>query len=127
MNWIVRLGKWLENRRIIRQPDYDILDGNIRGFVNELHAKINKENGEFKESLEFTISRLNQARENIDSHYAETLNLVIELSKKIERIDNQSASKEIALLKIRLDQMELYVGSKREPKPEHVPGMAKIG
>lgn len=34
--------------------------------------------------------------------------------------------KEIALLKMRLDQMELYVGLKREAKPEHVPGAAKI-
>lgn len=38
----------------------------------------------------------------------------------------QTIVKELALLKIRLDQMELYTGLKRDPKPEHVKGMAKI-
>jgi hypothetical protein len=33
---------------------------------------------------------------------------------------------ELARLDIRLSQIELYVGLKREPKPSAVPGMAKI-
>lgn len=70
MNWLIRLGKWLEQRKsnpIIRKKD-------------------------------------------------------LENSMQIP----QTIAKEIALLKIRLDQMELYVGLKREPRPEHIPGIAKI-
>lgn len=35
-------------------------------------------------------------------------------------------SKEIALLSARLSHLELFVGMKREPQPQHVPGGAKI-
>lgn len=37
-----------------------------------------------------------------------------------------TAIKELALINARINQLELYVGLKREPKPEHVPGAAKI-
>lgn len=55
-----------------------------------------------------------------------------EVKKLEEKISNsqkipQNMAKELDMLKIRFDQLELFVGLKREPKPQHVRGMAKIG
>lgn len=37
-----------------------------------------------------------------------------------------SVAKDVADLKVRMDRLELYVGLKREPKPQVVPGEARI-
>lgn len=55
----------------------------------------------------------------------------VEFKKAITDLEGRlamspSTIKELALINARISQVELFVGLKREPKPEHVPGMAKI-
>lgn len=55
----------------------------------------------------------------------------LEFRKALERLQSevkppQEVLKEFALINHRLNQVELFVGLKRDPKPEHVPGAPKI-
>jgi len=50
----------------------------------------------------------------------------LELGIKESQTIPTSIGNEIKALRIRVDQMELYVGLKREKKPETVPGAARI-
>lgn len=62
------------------------------------------------------------------------IELAVLIRKAHERMDvleaesqvPSSAVKDLAIAKVRLDQLELYVGLKRDPKPEHIPGAPKI-
>ncbi len=69
---------------------------------------------------------------NLSRAYADVVKISLDaLESKILLVkDSQQIPteliKEIKLINLRLNQMELFVGLKREPKPEHVPGAAKI-
>lgn len=69
MNWMIRLGQWMENRRCARQTDMVKLQEQLKAPPS-----------------------------------------LIELNR----------------IKIRLDQLELYVGLKREPVATVVPGAPRI-
>lgn len=106
MNWLMRLGQWLENRRVLRKPDYDRLSQICHQAFKDQFLDV---------ANEFL---------RIDKNQKELEERTVQL-KDSNQIPSTIA-KELALLKVRLDQTELYVGLKREPKPEHVPGAAKI-
>jgi hypothetical protein len=51
----------------------------------------------------------------------------VEMKKIIAELQmSPKTAAELARFDIRLSQVELWVGMKREPKPSAVPGMAKI-
>ena len=74
---------------------------------------------------------LDTINENHARLSSNTLTLIKSLEKKIEDAQAaqqvpQAIAKEFALLKVRLDRLELLVGLKREPAAAEVPGAARI-
>lgn len=98
MNWIMRLGQWWEERRIVRKPELDILEGCI------------KLQGDW----------IKTAQENFT--------LIVEKLRFLETHNKlpENIAKDLALLNVRLNRLELYVGLKRDAAPIEVPGSAKI-
>ena len=116
MNWIIRLGTWWQSRRVLRKPDYDaIIKISHEAYTEQFQDVANE------------FVRVDKNQRDIEERTVEIKkaigSIAIELS---ENKVTQTILKEIMLLKARLDQLELYVGLKREPKPEHIPGSAKI-
>jgi hypothetical protein len=105
VNLFVRFGNWLEARRVVRWPDLEAQYKALR-----LH-----DTNEMK-TLEDLIIASNEG-----------LNKRITELQASAPVIPQQVAKEMALLKVRLERLELYVGLKRDPKPEPVPGAAKIG
>lgn len=92
MNWILRLGQWIEYRKVMRKPEIEKFFSEIRSEIESMDAMIKVE--------------LNNMRSD----------------QKVPA----GVARELALLNARLNQLELFVGLKRDPKPSHVPGAAKI-
>jgi hypothetical protein len=98
MNWMIRLGQWWENRRKAYQHDFDIV------------AKVV---GDHSDQILWSSAKIG------------------ELEKAVMKLQDEmklpsSTAKELSLIKIRLDKMELYVGLKREPTAVTLPGEARI-
>lgn len=88
MNWLIKLGQWIESRRIIRTPEFD--------------AKLKFVMGEI----------LNEVDKKILASTPKTPPTIV---------------KDMTLLEVRLNRIELLVGLKRDPAPQEVPGSARIG
>lgn len=98
MNWLIRFGQWCENRRVVRKPELRTLEIANQGI---------------RERMATQAKRIQEIYDLLDP-----------LTKSLAI--SPTTLKELALINARLNQLELYVGLKREPKPEHVPGAAKI-
>lgn len=123
MNLFVRFGNWLDQRRVLRQPDLEEIKDNVLKLsvgVEELFNRL-KENVEMNKKS----SDLEMVKVGAD------LKLVVvglqALNKKLEENKIPDAlAKEWASIKIRLDRLELLTGLKREPAAVPVNGAARI-
>lgn len=103
MNWIIRAGQWWEKYRPVRRGMYD---RDVIHFFDQIADKA-------------TISDMAGVFTRLD---------VIENKMDVIESDLKSppAAKELALLKMRLDRMELYVGLKRDPVGVNLKNAPKI-
>ena len=110
MNLFTRFGNWLENRRVLRKPDYERL-------IKICHEAFTEEGKDIRKDVEVEISGLKHS--------------IVALVARISAMEEankqpQEFVKELKLLNLRLNQLELFVGLKREPKAVHIRGEAKI-
>jgi hypothetical protein len=106
VNIFVRFGEWLEERRVLRQPDakrfletWTMIEKSLINRVNEYQN--------------YNVGRFEEMKRHFE---------VLEAEKQIP----SSASKEIQLLRSRLDRVELLVGLKREPVITNLPDAPRI-
>jgi hypothetical protein len=108
MNWIVRLGLWWE-------------DSNVKKSEFDKALKVHSESHGFYED--------HLSRHDVDLKFlqdrTQTLETGLESIKETQKAPS-AALKEIALLKARMDRLELYTGLKREPVAVTLPGEARI-
>lgn len=95
MNWVIRLGHWWENRRVLRKPDLNLL----------------------KELIDYTEVHRAQDYDKLQKEWAVVIG---EYSRRIDDLEKEktlptSTANQLKMISHRLDQLELYVGLKREP------------
>lgn len=117
MNWLIRLGQWWEERRVLRWSDYRELrqkaDNDAIHFSARLGDKANLSD------LSNVFLKLEAMSQRLDA-----ANSYIEEIKKASALPE--LVKEMAIIKQQMDRLELYVGLKREPQATHVQGAPKI-
>jgi len=115
VNVFVRFGQWLEERRVLRWPDYR----DLRQKIDECALK--------SEAAQIINTVIQKAKKDADdflgiaNRLSEHIN-VLEAEKQVP----STASKEINMLKIRLERIELLVGLKREPVITNLPEAPRI-
>lgn len=96
MNIFQRIGDYWERRRIIRYTEFKIWMEALEAERKELDKKYDG------------------LRSLHDKHFSEALAIP------------QTIAKELALIKARIDRLELLTGLKRDPEAVHVKGAPKI-
>ncbi len=99
MNIFVRFGQWLDKRRVLRQPDMDALTYVMESVEKSIRSYV-------EEKQQYNVGRF------------ETLSA--------EKQIPATLAKDLAVIRSRIDRLELLTGLKREQQPVKVPGAAAI-
>lgn len=120
MNIFVRFGQWLEKNRVVRMSDWDEYVHNWTQALDDNRLELNNR-----------ISALESEKQSIQAQSKVFTQIFCEVRDDIDKlkVDKQipaTLAKDLAIIRQRLDKLELLTGLKRDPGPVPVPGASRI-